>query len=141
MNIISGCKKLCRSIYSGFEIFCGNMLLLGQLVLLVLVATGGGIMILPLLSFFDKGVREWPWYVKHFTLLTGFIGCEIGVVYLIFHIIILKTGSGIKRVKAEEKVRRNEDDYFPFPKNEPIFTKLLRISKPKNLHLPWKKDE
>jgi hypothetical protein len=135
VNIISRCKKLYFSVSSSIGLVYRNLFLLGQLTLLWTVSTGGGIIILPLLSFFETKGGTTIWYLTHVALLVGLLGCEVFVCYLIIHIISIKTGSEIKRVKAEHKVRTHEegDVFVPFygkhGDKPPILARLLHAAR------------
>jgi hypothetical protein len=102
-----------------------------------------GIIITPLLSFFDPGIRSTAWYVAHIAFLGGLIVCVAFVVYLIIHILEKQNRLEAKKVKAEQAVRTHEaevKEYLPYY-DVPVRTKVLAYAKEKLLRLTWKKDE
>jgi RsiW-degrading membrane proteinase PrsW (M82 family) len=146
MNIIiSGCKKLYHLTSFSIGLIHKNFFLFGRLVLLSLSSIVAGILIMPLLSFFDEGTRHAPWYILHIAFLGGLLVSATFVAYLIIHILEKQTHLDVKRAKAEHKVRAHEQEYVEplrFYGRVPILTRLLESAKNKLLpHLPDKKED
>lgn len=146
MNIISGCKNVYHYIRFSLGLIHRNLFLFGRLMLLSAASMVAGIIITPLLSFFDPGIRTVAWYVAHIAFLGGLIVCVAFVVYLVIHILEKQNRLEAKKVKAEHAVRthetkKNEEkEYLPYY-DIPKRIKVLAYAKEKLLRLPWKKNE
>lgn len=144
MNIISGCKNVYHYIRFSLGLIHRNLFLFGRLVLLSAASMVAGIIITPLLSFFDPGIRSAAWYVAHIAFLGGLIVCIAFVVYLVIHILEKQNRLEAKKVKAEHAVRTHETEekeYFHYREERPRTEKLVAFAKEKLLRLTWKKDE
>lgn len=145
MNFLfSSLKRLYHSISFSIGLIYKNTFLFIRLVLLSTVSVATGIIIMPLLSYFEVGGTV-PWYLGHAAFLAGLFAGLGFIPYLIIHILAKQTESEVKRAQAEHKVRANENEYRDFSylyEKPPVLTRLFQSAKTKLLkHVPEKEDE
>jgi hypothetical protein len=134
MKIFFKCKTFCHLVIASVSLVQKNFFLFTRLVLLSVTSMAGGIIIMPLLSFFYDGQRTTMWYITNIATLSGLLVCAWSICYLIVHILVKQSELEIKRRQAEHRARAEEEKikdslfFYDVSQNEPLVKRIIHAA-------------